>query len=99
MLSILKEIGEFKERYLSHDTKIRDAKNMYKEIFNNHFFVSSKFNNFSQDLKEFKVSKMNLDAISSLQEYSSLMKSSKNKILKIKELIKKINDEIKDIVF
>ncbi|WP_210369341.1 methyl-accepting chemotaxis protein [Borreliella garinii] len=94
-----KEIGEFKERYLSHDTKIRDAKNMYKEIFNNHFFVSSKFNNFSQDLKEFKVSKMNLDAISSLQEYSSLMKSSKNKILKIKELIKKINDEIKDIVF
>lgn len=94
-----KEIGEFKERYLSHDTKIRDAKNMYKEIFNNHFFVSSKFNNFSQDLKEFKVSKMNLDAISSLQEYSSLMKSSKDKILKIKELIKKINDEIKDIVF
>ncbi|AFT83914.1 methyl-accepting chemotaxis protein [Borreliella garinii NMJW1] len=94
-----KEIGEFKERYLSHDTKIRDAKNMYKEIFNNHFFVSSKFNNFSQDLKEFKVSKMNLDAISSLQEYSSLMKSSKDKILKIKELTQKINDEIKDIIF
>lgn len=94
-----KEIGEFKERYLSHDTKIRDAKNMYKEIFNNHFFVSSKFNNFSQDLKEFKVSKMNLDAITSLQEYSSLMKSSKDKILKIKELIQKINDEIKDIIF
>ncbi|WP_215539452.1 methyl-accepting chemotaxis protein [Borreliella bavariensis] len=94
-----KEIGEFKERYLSHDTKIRDAKNMYKEIFNNHFFVSSKFNNFSQDLKEFKVSKMNLDAISSLQEYSSLMKSSKDKILKIKELIKRINNEIKDIIF
>nr|WP_267507167.1 methyl-accepting chemotaxis protein [Borreliella bavariensis] len=94
-----KEIGEFKERYLSHDTKIRDAKNMYKEIFNNHFFVSSKFNNFSQDLKEFKVSKMNLDAISSLQEYSSLMKSSKDKILKIKELTQKINDEIKDIMF
>ncbi len=61
--------------------------------------MSSKFNNFSQDLKEFKVSKMNLDAISSLQEYLSLMKSSKDKILKIKELIKKINDEIKDIVF
>ncbi len=61
--------------------------------------MSSKFNNFSQDLKEFKVSKMNLDAISSLQEYSSLMKSSKDKILKIKELIKKINDEIKDIIF
>ncbi len=61
--------------------------------------MSSKFNNFSQDLKEFKVSKMNLDAISSLQEYSSLMKSSKDKILKIKELIKNINDEIKDIVF
>lgn len=94
-----KEIGEFKERYLSHDTKIRDAKNMYKEIFNNHFFVSSKFNNFSQDLKEFKVSKMNLDAINSLQEYSSLMKSSKDKILKIKELTQKINDEIKDIIF
>lgn len=94
-----KEIGEFKERYLSHDTKIRDAKNMYKEIFNNHFFVSSKFNNFSQDLKEFKVSKMNLDAISSLQEYSSLMKSSKDKILKIKELTQKINDAIKDIIF
>lgn len=94
-----KEIGEFKERYLSHDTKIRDAKNMYKEIFNNHFFVSSKFNNFSQDLKEFKVSKINLDAISSLQEYSSLMKSSKDKILKIKELTQKINDEIKDIIF
>ncbi|WP_215537283.1 methyl-accepting chemotaxis protein [Borreliella bavariensis] len=94
-----KEIGEFKEKYLSHDTKIRDAKNMYKEIFNNHFFVSSKFNNFSQDLKEFKVSKVNLDAISSLQEYSSLMKSSKDKILKIKELTQKINDEIKDIIF
>ncbi|WKC85498.1 methyl-accepting chemotaxis protein [Borreliella lusitaniae] len=94
-----KEIGEFKERYLSHDTKIRDAKNMYKEIFNNHFFVSSKFNNFSQDLKEFKVSKMNLDAVSSLQEYSSLVKSSKEKLLKTKELIQKINDEIKDILF
>ncbi|WKC76301.1 methyl-accepting chemotaxis protein [Borreliella valaisiana] len=94
-----KEIGEFKERYLSHDTKIRDAKNMYKEIFNNHFFVSSKFNNFSQDLKEFEVSKMNLDAISSLQEYSSLVKSCKDKILKTKELIQKINDEIKDILF
>ncbi|SCW27576.1 methyl-accepting chemotaxis protein [Borreliella japonica] len=94
-----KEIGEFKERYLSHDTKIRDAKNMYKEIFNNHFFVSSKFNNFSQDLKEFKVSKMNLDAISSLQEYSFLVKSSKDKILKTKELIRKINNEIKDILF
>ncbi|EEF82199.1 methyl-accepting chemotaxis protein [Borreliella valaisiana] len=94
-----KEIGEFKERYLSHDTKIRDAKNMYKEIFNNHFFVSSKFNNFSQDLKEFEVSKMNLEAISSLQEYSSLVKSCKDKILKTKELIQKINDEIKDILF
>ncbi|WKC90101.1 methyl-accepting chemotaxis protein [Borreliella finlandensis] len=94
-----KEIGEFKERYLSHDTKIRDAKNMYKEIFNNHYFVSGKFNNFSQDLKEFKVSKMNLDAVSSLQEYSSLAKSSKDKILKTKELIQKINDEIKDILF
>ncbi|WKC78138.1 methyl-accepting chemotaxis protein [Borreliella turdi] len=94
-----KEIGEFKERYLSYDTKIRDAKNMYKEIFNNHFFVSSKFNNFSQDLKEFKVSKMNLDAVASLQEYSSLVKSSKGKILKTKELIQKINDEIKDILF
>ncbi|MBB6042584.1 methyl-accepting chemotaxis protein [Borreliella yangtzensis] len=94
-----KEIGEFKERYLSHDTKIRDAKNMYKEIFNNHFFVSSKFNNFSQDLKEFEVSKMNLDAISSLQKYSSLVKSCKDKILKTKELIQKINDEIKDILF
>ncbi|WNY66935.1 methyl-accepting chemotaxis protein [Borreliella lusitaniae] len=94
-----KEIGEFKERYLSHDTKIRDAKNMYKEIFNNHFFVSSKFNNFSQDLKEFKVSKMNLDAVSSLQEYSSLVKSSKEKLLKTKELIQKINDEIKDVLF
>ncbi len=94
-----KEIGEFKERYLSHDTKIRDAKNMYKEIFNNHYFISGKFNNFSQDLKEFKVSKMNLDAVSSLQEYSSLVKSSKDKILKTKELIQKINDEIKDILF
>ncbi|WKC80891.1 methyl-accepting chemotaxis protein [Borreliella tanukii] len=94
-----KEIGEFKERYLSHDTKIRDAKNMYKEIFNNHFFVSGKFNNFSQDLKEFKVSKMNLDAINSLQEYSSLVKSCKDKILRTKELIQKINDEIKDILF
>ncbi|WNY64217.1 methyl-accepting chemotaxis protein [Borreliella americana] len=94
-----KEIGEFKERYLSHDTKIRDAKNMYKEIFNNHYFISSKFNNFSQDLKEFKVSKMNLDAVSSLQEYSSLVKSSKDKILKTKQLIQKINDEIKDILF
>ncbi|AJA90395.1 chemotaxis protein [Borreliella chilensis] len=94
-----KEIGEFKERYLSHDTKIRDAKNMYKEIFNNHFFVSGKFNNFSQDLKELKVSKMNLDAVSSLQEYSSLIKSSKGKILKTKELIQKINNEIKDILF
>ncbi|WKC77222.1 methyl-accepting chemotaxis protein [Borreliella valaisiana] len=94
-----KEIGEFKERYLSYDTKIRDAKNMYKEIFNNHFFVSSKFNNFSQDLKEFEVSKMNLEAISSLQEYSSLVKSCKDKILKTKELIQKINDEIKDILF
>ncbi|APS98782.1 chemotaxis protein [Borreliella mayonii] len=94
-----KEIGEFKERYLSHDTKIRDAKNIYKEIFNNHYFVSSKFNNFSQDLKEFKVSKMNLDAVSSLQEYSSLVKSSKDKILKTKQLIQKINDEIKGVLF
>ncbi|WPM05736.1 methyl-accepting chemotaxis protein [Borreliella sinica] len=94
-----KEIGEFKERYLSHDTKIRDAKNMYKEIFNNHFFVSSKFNNFSQDLKEFKASNMNLDAVSSLKEYSSLVKSSKDKILKTKELIQKINNEIKDVLF
>ncbi|QFI14701.1 methyl-accepting chemotaxis protein [Borrelia sp. CA_690] len=94
-----KEIGEFKDRYLSYDTKIRDAKNMYKEIFNNHFFISGKFNNFSQDLKEFKVSKMNLDALNSLQEYSSLVKSSKDKIFKIKELIQKINDEIKDILF
>ncbi|WNY69715.1 methyl-accepting chemotaxis protein [Borreliella andersonii] len=94
-----KEIGEFKERYLSYDTKIRDAKNMYKEVFNNHYFISSKFNNFSQDLKEFKVSKMNLDVVSSLQEYSSLVKFSKDKILKTKELIQKINDEIKDILF
>lgn len=42
---------------------------------------------------------MNLDAVSSLQEYSSLVKSSKDKILKTKELIQKINDEIKDILF
>ncbi|EEF84265.1 methyl-accepting chemotaxis protein [Borreliella spielmanii] len=94
-----KEIGEFKERYLSHDTKIRDAKNMYKEIFNNHFFISGKFNNFSQDLKELKASKMNLDVVTSLQEYSSLMKSCKDKILKTRELIQKINNEIKDVLF
>ena len=53
----IKEIGAFEDKYLSNDIKIKDTKNMYKEIFNSYFFINGKFNNLNNDLGEFEVSK------------------------------------------
>ncbi|AHH10780.1 Methyl-accepting chemotaxis protein [Borrelia coriaceae ATCC 43381] len=89
----VKEIEEFKGKYLSHDIKIKDAKNMCKEIFNSYFIISGKFNNLSNDLNEFEVSKMSLDALEPLREHVSLVNEYKEKVAKMKGIVEDINNE------
>ncbi|AHH14097.1 methyl-accepting chemotaxis protein [Borrelia hermsii] len=89
----VKEIGEFKDKYLSHDIKIKDTKNMCKEIFNSYFVISGKFNNLNNDLSEFEVSKMSLDALESLREHISLVDKCRDKIANMKDIVENINHE------
>ncbi|WKC58146.1 methyl-accepting chemotaxis protein [Borrelia sp. P9F1] len=93
----IKEIGSFKDQYLSNDIKIKDAKNIYKEIFNSYFFISGKFNNLNNDLGEFEVSKMSLEALEPLREHIALVNKSREKISRIKDVIEDINNELKDV--
>ncbi|APR65037.1 methyl-accepting chemotaxis protein [Borrelia anserina] len=89
----VKEIEEFKDKYLSHDIKIKDAKNMCKEIFNSYFVISGKFKNLNNDLGEFEVSKISLDALEPLREYISLVDECREKVVSMKDIVEKINDE------
>ncbi|QMU99360.1 methyl-accepting chemotaxis protein [Borrelia sp. A-FGy1] len=91
----IKEIGYFKDKYLSNDIKIKDAKNMYKEIFNSYFFINGKFNNLNNDLGEFKVSKMSLEALEPLRENIALVNEFKEKVISIRDIIKNINNELR----
>ncbi|BDU62732.1 methyl-accepting chemotaxis protein [Candidatus Borrelia fainii] len=93
----VKEIEEFKDKYLSYDIKIKDTKNMCKEIFNSYFVISGKFNNLNNDLSEFEVSKMSLDALEPLREHVSLVNECREKIAKMKDDVENINNEFWDI--
>ncbi|WP_434756936.1 methyl-accepting chemotaxis protein [Borrelia puertoricensis] len=93
----VKEIEEFKDKYLSYDIKIRDTKNMCKEIFNSYFVISGKFNNLNNDLSEFEVSKMSLDALEPLREHVSLVNECREKVAEMKDVVENINNEFWDI--
>ncbi|WP_024653443.1 methyl-accepting chemotaxis protein [Borrelia persica] len=93
----VKEIAEFKEHYLSHDIRIKDAKNMCKEIFNSYFVVSGKFHNLNSDLSEFEVSKMSFDALEPLREHIILVNECREKVAKMKNVIEDIISEFGDI--
>ena len=93
----IKEIGAFKDQYLSNDIKIKDTKNMYKEIFNSYFFINGKFNNLNNDLGEFEVSKMSLEALEPLREHIALVNKSREKIARIRDIIEGINNELRDV--
>ncbi|WP_445436067.1 methyl-accepting chemotaxis protein [Candidatus Borreliella tachyglossi] len=90
----IKEIKSFEGKYLSHDIKIKDTKNMYKEIFNNYLFVNGKFNNLNNDLNEFEVSKMSLDALEPLREHMDLVRGAREKITKMKDIVEGIDKEL-----
>ncbi|AAX17920.1 methyl-accepting chemotaxis protein [Borrelia turicatae] len=92
----VKEIEEFKDKYLSYDIKIKDTKNMCKEIFNSYFVISGKFNNLNNDLSEFEVSKMSLDALEPLREHVSLVNECREKVAKMKDVVENINNEFWD---
>ncbi|UER67757.1 methyl-accepting chemotaxis protein [Borrelia sp. BU AG58] len=95
----VKEIGAFKDKYLSNDIKIKDTKNMYKEIFNSYFFINGKFNNLNNDLGEFEVSKMSLEVLEPLREHIALVGESREKVIRIKNIIESINNELEDVWF
>ncbi|ACH94829.1 methyl-accepting chemotaxis protein [Borrelia recurrentis A1] len=93
----VREIGEFKEQYLAHDIKIKDTKNMCKEIFNSYFVISGKFHNLNSDLSEFEVSKMSLDALETLREHILLINEFKEKIARMRNVVENMNKEFWDV--
>ncbi|BCR22011.1 methyl-accepting chemotaxis protein [Borrelia sp. HM] len=89
----VKEIEEFKNKYLAHDIKIKDTKNMCKEIFNSYFAVSGKFNNLNSDLGEFEFSKMSLEAVEPLREHLALINEYRAKIANMRDMIENISNK------
>ncbi|QFP41764.1 methyl-accepting chemotaxis protein [Borrelia miyamotoi] len=93
----VREIEEFKNKYLSHDIKIKDTKNMCKEIFNSYFVIKRKFNNLNNDLGEFEFSRMSLEALEPLREHMVFVNEYREKIANMKNIVENIDNGFWDV--